>query len=59
MAAAPRDPSPRPHRHHLDEGHPAAAVSPSLLRLGVAQRLAAAGLLVALIWAVVFWAMSR
>lgn len=46
------------HHHHPGEGHPAAAVLPSILRLSVAQRLVAAGLAIALIWAVVLWAMA-
>jgi hypothetical protein len=33
-------------------------VSPSILRLAALQRLAAAALLIALIWAAVLWAMA-
>jgi len=45
--------------HHHPEGatHPASAVAPSLLRMSAAQRLAIAGVLVALIWAVSLMAM--
>ncbi len=47
------------HRHHAGEGHPPASVSPSILRLSAAERLAAAGVMIALIWATVFWAMVQ
>jgi hypothetical protein len=47
------------HHHHLPgEGHPPASISPSILRLSAAERLAAAGVVIAVIWAVVFWAMA-
>jgi hypothetical protein len=42
------------HHHRGGEPHPSPAISPSLLRLSVSQRLAVAGLLIALIWAA-FW----
>jgi hypothetical protein len=45
------------HHHHPGEGHPPVAVAPSILRLSAAQRLAGAGVLIALLWAAVFWAM--
>jgi len=45
------------HHHHAGEPHPALAISPSLLRLSVPQRLAVAGALIILIWAAAFWAM--
>jgi len=45
------------HHHHAGEPHPVPTLSPSLLRLSVAQRLAIAGALTALIWAAAFWAM--
>jgi hypothetical protein len=47
------------HRHHhvSGEAHPSATISPSLLRLSAAQRLAIAGGLIALIWLAAFWAM--
>jgi hypothetical protein len=44
------------HHHHGGAPHPSPAVSPSLLRLSVAQRLLGAGVLIALIWAAFFWA---
>ena len=46
------------HHHHPGEGHPPASISPSILRLSALERLAAAGVVIALIWAAVFWAMS-
>ena len=47
-----------PHHHGAGEGHPAASVAPSILRMGALERLIVAGLLIALIWAAAFWAMS-
>jgi hypothetical protein len=44
------------HHHHGGTPHPSPAVSLSLLRLSVAQRLLGAGVLIALIWAAFFWA---
>jgi hypothetical protein len=44
------------HHHHAGEAHPSPALSPSLIRLSVPQRLMLAGLLIAVIWAAVFWA---
>jgi hypothetical protein len=44
------------HHHHAGEAHPSPTLSPSLLRLSVAQRLALAGALIALIWVAVLWA---
>jgi hypothetical protein len=46
------------HHHHPGEGHPPASISPSILRLSAIERLAAAAVLIVLIWAAVFWAMS-
>jgi len=46
------------HHHPPGEGHPPASVSLSILRLSALERLAAAGLVVAVIWATVFWAMA-
>lgn len=48
------------HHHHHAPGnaHPPAALSPSMLRLSAFQRLAGAAILVALVWAAVFWAMT-
>jgi len=45
------------HHHHSGHAHPAAEVSPSLLRLSAAERLAGAALAAALMWAAVLWAM--
>jgi hypothetical protein len=42
--------------HHAGEAHPSPALSPSLLRLSVTQRLALAGALIAVIWVAVLWA---
>jgi hypothetical protein len=47
---------PHPH-HHPGWGHPPAAISPSILRMSVVERLAVTGALVALLWAAVIWAM--
>jgi len=49
-----------PHHHHHPAGgaHPPAAVSPSILRLALGQRLVVVAVIIALIWAAVFWAMS-
>lgn len=47
------------HHHHHPHGHahPPAAVAASILRLSVVERLAVVSVLIALIWAAVFWAM--
>ena len=42
------------HHHHSGALHPSPVISPSLLRLSAAQRLAIAGALIALIWAAFF-----
>jgi hypothetical protein len=44
------------HHHHAGAAHPSPVLSPSLLRLSAAKRLAVAGALTALIWAAVLWA---
>jgi hypothetical protein len=44
-----------PH-HHGAETHPAASVSPSLLRLSALERIAVAAAMIALIWGAVWWA---
>jgi hypothetical protein len=48
------------HHHHHAPGqrHPPATVGSSLLRMTVGARLSVAAVLIALIWAVVIWAMS-
>jgi hypothetical protein len=47
------------HHHHHPPGHahPPAAIAPSILRLSVVERLGIVSVLIALIWAAVFWAM--
>jgi hypothetical protein len=45
------------HHHPPGEGHPPATIAPSILRLSALERLAAAGVMIAVIWAAVFWAM--
>ena len=50
---------PRPHHHHAaGRTHPPAAIAPSILRMGLLERLAAAVVITAVIWGVVFWAIS-
>jgi hypothetical protein len=50
---------PHPHHHHdPDHAHPSAAVAPSLLRLSAAERLAAAAVLIALLWGALAWAIA-
>jgi hypothetical protein len=46
------------HHHHPGRAHPSAAVSPSLLRLSAVERLAAAAVVMALLWGAVLWAMA-
>ena len=48
------------HHHHHPQGHahPPASVAPSILRLSAAERIAAAALLIAVLWVSVYWAMS-
>jgi len=45
------------HHHHGGEAHPSPTIAASLLRLSAAQRMAAAGILIALLWALAAWAM--
>jgi hypothetical protein len=49
-----------PHHHHHPAGrsHPPAAVAPSILRMALIERLAAAAVLIAVIWGAVLWAMA-
>jgi hypothetical protein len=50
---------PHPHHHHpAGRGHPPASVSPSILRMALVERLAAAAVIIVVIWGAVFWAMS-
>jgi hypothetical protein len=44
------------HHHHPGRAHPAATVAPSILRLSALERLAIAGVVIALLWGAVFWA---
>jgi len=44
------------HHHHGGTSHPSPTIRPSLLRLSAPQRVAVVGLLIALIWAAVLWA---
>jgi hypothetical protein len=46
------------HPHHPGHTHPAATVSPSILRLSALERLAAVAVLVVALWGAVFWAMA-
>jgi len=48
---------PHPH-HHPGQGHPPAAISPSILRMSVVQRLGIAAALIVLLWGAVLWAMK-
>jgi hypothetical protein len=45
------------HHHHAGHVHPPATVHPSILRLSALERLVASGVVIAILWAVVFWAM--
>jgi hypothetical protein len=45
------------HHHHQDDApHPSAAVGASLLRFSAVQRLAIAAIVIALLWAALWWA---
>jgi hypothetical protein len=46
------------HHHHAGRGHPPAAISPSILRMSVVERLAVAAALIALLWGAVILAMK-
>jgi hypothetical protein len=47
-----------PHHHHPPgRGHPPASVSPSILRMSVAERLTIAAALIAVLWCAVIWSM--
>jgi hypothetical protein len=46
------------HHHHSGHVHPPASVHPSILRLSAVERLGVAAGLIALVWAVAFWAMQ-
>jgi hypothetical protein len=44
------------HHHQVDAPHPSMAIGASLLRLSAVQRLALAGIVIALLWAAFWWA---
>jgi hypothetical protein len=44
------------HHHPGGARHPPPTISPSLLRLSAAKRMALAGILIALMWAATLWA---
>jgi len=48
---------PHPH-HHPGQGHPPTAISPTILRMSVVQRLGIAAALIVLLWGAVLWAMK-
>jgi hypothetical protein len=45
------------HHHHPGRGHPPASVAPSILRLSAPERLMAVSVLIAALWAAVYWVM--
>ena len=46
------------HPHPPGHAHPPATVSPSILRLSALERLAAAAVVIVVLWGAVFWAMA-
>jgi hypothetical protein len=46
------------HHHHPGHHHPPATIAPSILRMSVAERLMAAGVVIGLLWVAVLWAMA-
>jgi hypothetical protein len=57
--AVPTEIHPLHHHHHpAGQGHPPAAVAPSILRLSVLGRLAVATAFIAVLWGAVIWAMK-
>jgi hypothetical protein len=46
------------HHHHPDHAHPSPPVPPSLMRLSLGGRLIAVGVVVLLVWTLVFWAIE-
>jgi len=48
------------HRHHhaARGAHPPATVSPSILRMTLGERLVVVVVIIAVIWAAVFWAIT-
>jgi len=57
MLMAERDHHHDHSHHHPGHAHPPAALHVSLLRMSAAQRLGFAVAVMALLWAVAFWAM--
>ena len=45
------------HHGHAGHAHPPVSISPSILRLSVVERLMAVSVLIALLWAAVYWVM--
>ena len=45
------------HHHETGHGHPARAVTPSLLRMSAAERFVAALAIAGVLWVVVWWVM--
>jgi hypothetical protein len=45
------------HHHETGHGHPARAVSPSLLRMSAAERFVAALAIAGVLWVAVWWVM--
>jgi hypothetical protein len=46
------------HHHHPGHAHPSPRVAPSLLRLSALQRVGVVAMLLAALWAAVFWALA-
>jgi hypothetical protein len=49
---------PHHHHHHPGRAHPPATVAPSILRLSAWERLSMVAVVIVVVWAAVFWAMS-
>ncbi len=46
------------HHQHADHAHPSPRLAPSLLRMSATERVAAAAVVIAMLWGAVLWAMS-
>ena len=46
------------HHHDPDHAHPSPSIPPSLMRLSLGGRLIAVGVVVLLVWTLVFWAIE-
>ena len=44
------------HHHHPGHIHPPAAIHPSILRMSAVERVGIAGVVIVLLWLLVFWA---